>query len=214
VSDIAAELARVRDVFNKPTLRLLARKWAPLVIAVFRTAFTRDQRTIPADRLHQQVDNYLDELRLVGKPVPEGTGRALCMQWLGDNWLIRTRDGDGNEHYSLVPGDELRRVAGELEPFGNFADPTVVVHLQRHFGISFATMRVRLMQERLRLFERTACSRSSRVRLSVLSWRTRCLSVVFSVVIRCAASRDHSCSRSRIWPMRAAIRSRWARPSA
>ena len=29
------------------------------VLAVFRTAFTRDQRTIPADRLHLQVDNYL-----------------------------------------------------------------------------------------------------------------------------------------------------------
>jgi hypothetical protein len=102
VSDIAAELVRVRDAFNKPTLRLLARKWAPLVIAVFRTAFTRDQRTIPADRLHQQVDNYLDELRLAGKPIPDGTGRVLCMQWLGHNWLVRTRDGDGNEHYSLT----------------------------------------------------------------------------------------------------------------
>ena len=102
MGDIAAELVRVHDAFNKPTLRLLARKWAPLVIAVFRTAFTRDQRTVPADRLHQQVDNYLDELRLAGKPVPEGTGRALCMQWLGHNWLVRTRDGDGNEHYSLT----------------------------------------------------------------------------------------------------------------
>lgn len=102
MSDIAAELVRVRDAFDKPTLRLLARKWAPLVIAIFRTAFTRDQRTIPADRLHQQVDNYLDELRLAGKPIPEGTGRALCMQWLGHNWLVRTRDGDGNEYYSLT----------------------------------------------------------------------------------------------------------------
>ena len=102
MSDIVAELVRVRDAFNKPTLRLLARKWAPLVLAVFRTAFTRDQRTVPADRLHQQVDNYLDELRLGGELVPDGTGRALCMQWLGDNWLIRTRDDNGAEHYSLT----------------------------------------------------------------------------------------------------------------
>ena len=29
------------------------------------------------------------------------------------------------------------------------------------------------------------------------------------VVIRCALSRGHSRTRSRIWPMRAAIRSRW-----
>ena len=114
MSDIVAELVRVRDAFDKPTLRLLDRKWAPLVLAVFRTTFTRDQRTVPSERLHQQVDNYLDapyatapatrldELRLAGKPVPDGTGRALCMQWLGHNWLVRTRDDDGAEHYSLT----------------------------------------------------------------------------------------------------------------
>ena len=78
LSEIVAELVRVRDAFDKPTLRLLDRKWAPVVLAVFRTTFTRDQRTVPAERLHQQVDNYLDELRLAGKPVPDGTGRALC----------------------------------------------------------------------------------------------------------------------------------------
>jgi hypothetical protein len=102
VSDIAAELVRVGEAFEKPTLRLLARKWAPLVLAIFRTVFTRDQRTVPADRLHQQVDNYLDELRLGGESVPDGTGRALCMQWLGDNWLVRTRDEDDTEQYSLT----------------------------------------------------------------------------------------------------------------
>jgi hypothetical protein len=37
------------------------------------------------------------------------------------------------------------------------------------------------------LLERAACSLSSRVRLSVVSWRTRCLRVVFSVVIRAMA---------------------------
>jgi Zn-dependent peptidase ImmA (M78 family) len=49
----------------------------------------------------------------------------------------------------LVPGDALRRLAGELASFDLLADPAVVVHLQRHFGVSFATMRVRLLQERL-----------------------------------------------------------------
>lgn len=102
MSDVCAELARVRDAFDKPTLRLLDRKWAPLVLAVFRTTFTRDQRVVPAERLHSQVDNYLDELRLAGEPVPDGAGRALCMQWLGHNWLVRTRDDDGAEHYSLT----------------------------------------------------------------------------------------------------------------
>jgi Zn-dependent peptidase ImmA (M78 family) len=49
----------------------------------------------------------------------------------------------------LVPGDELRRVAGELAPFDDLANPVTVVHLQRHFGVSFGTLRVRLLQERL-----------------------------------------------------------------
>lgn len=65
----------------------------------------------------------------------------------GDHGRERFADAFAGEF--LVPGDELRRVAGELEPFGNFVDPTVVIHLQRHFGVSFATMRVRLLQERL-----------------------------------------------------------------
>jgi Zn-dependent peptidase ImmA (M78 family) len=49
----------------------------------------------------------------------------------------------------LVPGDALRRLAGEFSSFDLLVDPAVVVHLQRHFGVSFATMRVRLLQERL-----------------------------------------------------------------
>lgn len=102
MSDIFAELTRVRDAFDKPTLRLLDRKWAPLVLAIFRTVYTRDQRIVPAERLHAQVDNYLDELRLAGETVPDGAGRALCKQWLGHNWLVRTRDDAGAEHYSLT----------------------------------------------------------------------------------------------------------------
>lgn len=49
----------------------------------------------------------------------------------------------------LVPGDTLRGLAGELSSFDLLADPAVVVHLQQHFGVSFATMRVRLLQEKL-----------------------------------------------------------------
>jgi Zn-dependent peptidase ImmA (M78 family) len=49
----------------------------------------------------------------------------------------------------LVPGDELRRVSDEFASFGELANPAAVVHLQRHFGVSFATIRVRLLQEKL-----------------------------------------------------------------
>lgn len=49
----------------------------------------------------------------------------------------------------LVPGDELRRAVGDLASYDGLAQPAVVVHLQRHFGVSFATIRVRLLQEKL-----------------------------------------------------------------
>src|SRR5487761_176729 len=49
----------------------------------------------------------------------------------------------------LVPGDELRRLVTEHSRWGDPTNPTTVVHLQRHFGVSYATIRVRLLQERL-----------------------------------------------------------------
>jgi hypothetical protein len=49
----------------------------------------------------------------------------------------------------LVPGDELRRLAAGHSSWSNLDNPAPVVHLQRHFGVSYATMRVRLFQERL-----------------------------------------------------------------
>ncbi|MBG6213817.1 MAG: DUF3375 domain-containing protein [Cryobacterium sp.] len=105
MSDIAGELAWVREAFDKPTLRLLDRKWAPFVLAVFKSSFSRDRRSVPCELLHTQVDAYLADLRSTGIDAPEKTGRALCVQWMNDLWLYREiRDaGDGNEeHYSLT----------------------------------------------------------------------------------------------------------------
>lgn len=102
MSDIVGELARVREAFDRPTLRLLDRKWAPLVLAVFKFSFSRDQRSVAAERLHAQVDTYLGELRSVGENVPHLAGRALCVQWMNDQWLFRTIGASGQEEYSLT----------------------------------------------------------------------------------------------------------------
>lgn len=102
MSDIIGELARVREAFDKPTLRLLDRKWAPLVLAVFKTSFSRDQRSVAAERLHTQVDTYLEELRSVGENAPLLAGRALCLQWMNDQWLFRNIRDTGQEEYSLT----------------------------------------------------------------------------------------------------------------
>lgn len=61
----------------------------------------------------------------------------------------RERFADAFAGEFLVPGDELRRAVSELAAFDDLTEPTLVVHLQRHFGVSFATLRVRLLQERL-----------------------------------------------------------------
>ena len=49
----------------------------------------------------------------------------------------------------LGPGDALARLIDELEAWEDIADPVVVVHMQRHFGVSYAALLVRLRQERL-----------------------------------------------------------------
>jgi hypothetical protein len=102
VSEIAGELARVREAFDRPTVRLLDRKWAPFVLAVFTSSFSRDRRSVQADLLHTQVDAYLADLRSMGEDTPKGTGRSLCIQWMNDQWLYRETGDDGDEQYSLT----------------------------------------------------------------------------------------------------------------
>ncbi|MCU1425104.1 MAG: hypothetical protein JWM51_1395 [Microbacteriaceae bacterium] len=92
----------MREAFDRPTLRLLDRKWAPFVLAVFRSAFSRDRRNVSADRLHTQVDAYLADLRSVGVDVPKASGRALCVQWMNDQWLYREAGEGDDEKYTLT----------------------------------------------------------------------------------------------------------------
>lgn len=49
----------------------------------------------------------------------------------------------------LVPADALAKAVDELGVWEDIADPIVTVHLQRHFGVSYATLLVRLRQEHL-----------------------------------------------------------------
>jgi len=63
--------------------------------------------------------------------------------------LGRERFADAFAGEFLVPGDELRRLVSEHSPWDSLSNPSTVVHLQRHFGVSYATVRVRLLQERL-----------------------------------------------------------------
>jgi Protein of unknown function (DUF3375) len=102
MSDIEGEFARVRGAFEKPTLKLLDRKWAPFILAVFKSSFSRDQQSIPAARLHTHVDTYLSELKSVGVVVPPDSGRGLCLKWMTGQWLYRSLAESGEEQYSLT----------------------------------------------------------------------------------------------------------------
>lgn len=61
----------------------------------------------------------------------------------------RERFADAFAGEFLVPSDTLREAVAELEAWEHLDDPVVIVHLQRHFGVSFATLLVRLRQEQL-----------------------------------------------------------------
>lgn len=103
MSDVADELARVRRAFEQPTLTLLHQRQAPVVIALFRSAFGRDNKPIPTARLHTQVEDHLSELRLTGeREVPTGSGRDLCQRWMRGQWLVRALDDSGQEVYTLT----------------------------------------------------------------------------------------------------------------
>lgn len=103
LSEIAGELARVKNAFAQPTLTLLHQRRAPVVISIFRAVFGRDNRPIPTARLHTQVEEYLAQVRLAGdQDVPQGSGRDLCQKWMRDQWLVRSLDERGHEVYTLT----------------------------------------------------------------------------------------------------------------
>jgi len=102
LSDFPGEYARIQRAFAQPTLALVHRAQAPLVVAVFRAAFSRENRAIPTARLHDRVDEYLRELELAAYAVPSGSGKQLCQDWVRGQWLVRSLDDQGVEVYSMT----------------------------------------------------------------------------------------------------------------
>ncbi|WP_422936265.1 DUF3375 domain-containing protein [Sinomonas sp. P47F7] len=104
MSDIAGEVGRIAEACESPTLRLLNQKWAPFVLAVFRSSFSRQTKQVKAERLHARVDAYLHELESLGYDTPpQAQGRALCIAWMNDQWIKRVpAEDDGGEAYELT----------------------------------------------------------------------------------------------------------------
>ncbi|WP_408895752.1 DUF3375 domain-containing protein [Nocardioides sp. R1-1] len=103
MTEVAAELGRVKGAFAQPTLTLLHQRQAPVVITIFRSAFGRNNRPIPTARLHTQVEEHLAEIRRAGETdLPAGSGREICQRWMRGQWLVRSLDEQGNEVYTLT----------------------------------------------------------------------------------------------------------------
>lgn len=84
----------------------------------------------------------------------------LCHAWFHsqevDAWISFVGSSAARERFCdafagefLVPSDGLARAVRDLEATGEKVDPISAVHLQRYFGVSYATILVRLSQERL-----------------------------------------------------------------
>jgi hypothetical protein len=103
VSESVGELRLVERAFERPTLRLLNGKWAPVQVAVLRLIFDRDRRSIPTDHFHAHVDTILGILQAEGVDTPTGSGRALSRKWMANKWLVRLSSDDGTgEVYELT----------------------------------------------------------------------------------------------------------------
>ncbi|MEG3616667.1 DUF3375 domain-containing protein [Isoptericola haloaureus] len=111
-SRLAGALAGVERAFAAPTLGLLHKAEAPLVVAVLRCVFTPDRPTVATEQLHVEVDDLLDGFRAArddggapaasGAPrVPDEPARVLCTRWVRERWLVRSLDDGGAERYQL-----------------------------------------------------------------------------------------------------------------
>jgi hypothetical protein len=103
VADIGPELNRAKAAFDRPTLGLLNKQEAPLVVAIFRATFSRDVTQVIATAFHAHVQTLLEVLSSSGHDVPNPTqSRQLCKDWVKRKWLILDSREDGEEFYALT----------------------------------------------------------------------------------------------------------------
>lgn len=105
MSDILVQWARVRAAFDKPTLHLLSRPDADLVLTVLGASFGGDQDIVGAQELHVIVEGVLEELAQHHQADGYAKdGRALCRDWVERKWLVVSITDDQREEYSLTSG--------------------------------------------------------------------------------------------------------------
>lgn len=93
--------ALARRAYDSPEVRFLSEKQhGVFILAVFTSAFSREQPVAPDAEFHDYVDHALDVLRDAGESgLPSASGRSLCLAWMQDGWLDKELALDGRAVY-------------------------------------------------------------------------------------------------------------------
>jgi len=135
VSNIVGELQRGHEAFKKPTLDLLRRKHAPVLLAVFMCSFSRDQDSLPVDEFHVLVESFFGELISAGLDIgslENEPPRTLCRKWVDDKWLELSSDNpDKQERYTLTSHareaiEYVNHLVGDRSVFGESRIRTII----------------------------------------------------------------------------------------
>jgi hypothetical protein len=102
-------------------LALLHQTHAPFVVTVLAMVFTAERPTVAVADAHAEINDTLDQLRAAGygdedhQPLPAGTARDLCRQWVQAGWLVRQVSDEDAEVYRLSAyGVGALEVAGRV----------------------------------------------------------------------------------------------------
>ncbi|WP_093622356.1 DUF3375 domain-containing protein [Actinoplanes philippinensis] len=107
--------------FQNPMLALLHQTHAPFVVTVLAMVFTAQRPAVAVADAHAEINDALDQLRSAGygeedsQPLPAGSARDLCRQWVQAGWLVRQVSDDDVEVYRLSAyGVGALEVAGRV----------------------------------------------------------------------------------------------------
>ncbi|BCJ55951.1 hypothetical protein Asp14428_74260 [Actinoplanes sp. NBRC 14428] len=103
-------------------LALLHQTHAPFVVTVLAMVFTAERPAVAVADAHAEINDALDQLRAAGygdednQPLPAGTARDLCRQWVQAGWLVRqvSADDDAEVYRLSAYGVGALEVAGRV----------------------------------------------------------------------------------------------------
>ncbi len=138
-------------------LDLLHQTYAPFVVTVLAMVFTAERSAVAVADAHAEIGGALNQLRAAGygeegqMPLPSGSARDLCRQWVNAGWLVRQVLDNEVEVYRLsahgvgalevagrvggsrtrVSESRVRTLLEAVERLAQDADPDVMARIAR-----------------------------------------------------------------------------------